>query len=520
MHVTLISADEEIWATGIRSISAALRRAGHQTTMILAGAREVPIGERVAKEIAALAQGSDIIGISSMCRGSLRAKELIRALRPLGKLIVWGGIHPTLFPDDCTPHADLVCRGEGEGFMLELVERVAQGQGFTDIQNGAYLSGDSTVQNELRPLIADLDDLPLLDFAFENEYILNSTGRLHPNGGMRERTGNVLFSGTRGCQNSCAYCSNSQLKAIYRGKGRPARKMSIPKFVDAAREYRRLFPQARLFYFTDEDFFDRPVEEMRQFADMYPGPQALPFECMASPRQITEEKVALAVKAGLWRIDVGLESGSQRVRREVFNRLVDDQVQINAATAIDAQAPGRALYFLILGNPYEERLDLLNGVRLLGEMPTPFFLRAYNLVFIPGTKLFDRACRDGIIAGIGDSAFDIDFLAGFDHSAHDWKRGNLYLNALISLMQGRHTRWRLGFVPRAVLPVLINSRVVGFCEHHAGIGDKIVSLANIAMKIRRLAGRWLDRVDRDAPPLPALPVSQVATQCAGRTSVG
>ena len=58
----------------------------------------------------------------------------------------------------------------------------------------------------------------------------------------------------------------------------------------------------------------------------------------------------------------------------------------------------------------------------------------------------------------------------------------------------------------------------GFME--AGIGDKIVSLANIAMKIRRLAGRWLDRVDRDAPPLPALPVSQVATQCAGRTSVG
>lgn len=337
MHITMISADDELWGSGMRSISSTLREAGYKTTMIFAGASEVPVNESAIREIAALVGDSEIIGISSMSRGSAKAKTLIKGLRPLGKLIVWGGIHPTLFPEDCTGHADLVCRGEGEEFMVDLAERVASGREFADIPNGAYLSNGRTILNDLRPQIADLDGLPLLDFAFENEYILVPTGTLVPNAEMREK-GIVLFSGSRGCNNSCTYCSNSQLKSIYRGKGRYVRKMSIPRFVEVAGEYRRLFPQAKQFYFTDEDFFARPVEEMRELAETYPGQVGVPFECMASPRQITEEKVALAAKAGMNQIDVGLESGSERIRKDVFHRYIDDETQIQAAIAINRKS--------------------------------------------------------------------------------------------------------------------------------------------------------------------------------------
>jgi len=478
MHITMINADDEVWAIGMRSISSTLRQAGHPTTMIFAGASEAPVNESVIQGIAARVGDSEIIGISSMSRGSARAKTLIEGLRPLGRVIVWGGIHPTLFPEDCTAHADIVCRGEGEEFMLDVAERVASGRELTDIPNGAYLSDGRTILNDLRPLIADLDGLPLLDFAFENEYILDPTGTLVPNTGMKEK-GVVLFSGSRGCNNSCTYCSNSKLKSIYRGKGRYTRKMSIPRFVEVAKEYRRLFPRAKHFYFTDEDFFARPVEEMREFAETYPGPVGIPFECMASPRQITEEKVALAVKAGMYQIDVGLESGSERIRREVFNRYIDDETQLQAAIAINTHAQVNALYFLILGNPYEERQDMLDGVRLLEKLPPPFSIQAYNLVFIPGTKMFERACQDGIIKGFGDSAFEIDFLAGFDHRTHEWKRKNLYLNSLMSLMRGKSTRRRMGMVPRMIIPLLASPRVVDFCDRHTRIGETIVSLSNL-----------------------------------------
>lgn len=478
MHVAMISADDEVWASGMRSISSTLRQAGHRTTMIFAGTTDVPVDESVTHGIAALAEDCELIGISSMSRGSVRAKKLIAGLRPLGKPIVWGGIHPTLFPEDCVGHADLVCRGEGEGFMVDLVERLASGRDLADIPNGAYLSEGRTILNDLRPLIAELDDLPLLDFSFENEYVLDPTGALVPNAGMKENP-RFLFSGSRGCNNNCTYCSNSQLKAIYRGHGRYVRRMSIPRFVHAAKEYLRLFPRATHIYFTDEDFFARPLEEMSELAETYPGEVGLPFECMASPRQITDEKVALAVKAGMFQVDVGLESGSERTRREVFNRHVDDETQLRAASAINRYAPGIAMYFLILGNPYEERQDLLDGVRLLEKLPPPFKLRGYNLVFIPGTRLFERACQDGIIQGMHDSAFELDFLAGFDHRTHDWKRKNVYLNGLMALMHGRCTEKRMGFVPRGILPMLTGPRAVEFCDRHPGIGETMVVLTNL-----------------------------------------
>lgn len=512
MHITLISADGESWASGLRSISATLREAGHQTTMILAGASRIPVDDSVMGEIAALASDSEIIGISSMSRGSVRAKRLIKGLRSLDNLIVWGGVHPTLFPEDCIGHADLVCRGEGEGFMVDLAERVASGRDLSDIPNGAYLSEGRPVLNDPRPLIDDLDRLPLLDFAFENEYALDPAGTLVPNARMRTRKV-ILFSGSRGCNYSCAYCSNAQLKAIYLGYGRYARKMSVPRFIYAASQYRRLFPDADHAYFTDEDFFARSVEEMREFAETYPDQVGLPFECMGSPRQITDEKVALAAKAGMFQVDVGLESGSQRVRQEVFHRRIDDETQMRAANAINRQAPGCTDFFLILGNPYEEREDLLAGVRLLEKLPPPFHVQIYNLVFIPGTMLFEMARRDGIIKGIEDSAFELDFLAGFDHRTHDWKRKNLYLNSLISLMEGSHTRRRVGFVPRWLIPHLTSPRLIDFCDDHPLTGEALVRLANLRRRTTVPALVMVDRYarrrrDRPSGPPATDPVDQ------------
>ena len=510
MHITLIGADDTLWATGTRSISASLRKAGHETTMVFVGEPKVPLSESIIREIAVLAKDSEIIGVSSMSRACKRARTLLEGLRPLGKLLVWGGMHPTLYPQDCTPYADLVCRGEGEGFMIDLAERVAAGTEVTDIPNAAYLSDGRTVLNDLRPLVADLDILPLPSFDFENEHALNAAGALLPNTQMREDD-MILFSGSRGCNNSCTYCANSKLKSMYRGMGPYARKMSVPRFVDAAGECRRLFPHAKEAFYIDEDFFDRPPEQMKELAETYPGRVGLPFRCMACPRQVSEEKVALAARAGMWQVAIGLESGSERTRREVFNRHVDDVTQMRAATTVNAHGGVNAVYFLIIGNPYETRQDLLDGVRALQQMPFPFSLSIYNLVLLPGTKLFDRALQDGIIKGADDSACNLDYLAGFNHKEHEWKRRELHLNSLISLMSGRFTRRWMGSVPRMLVPLLTSPRVVDFCERHPLTSETLVALAKFRLRLRQglllpvatlIRGR---RIARGRGPLPGQP---------------
>jgi hypothetical protein len=236
---------------------------------------------------------------------------------------------------------------------------------------------------------------------------------------------------------------------------------------------------------------------MRAFAAIYPSEVGLPFEVMASPRNITDEKMASAVAAGMWRVDVGLESGSERTRREIFNRHISDETQLRSAFAISKHKTVVAYYFLILGNPYEELDDLIGGIDLLQRMPHPFFLRAYNLVFIPGTQLFNRACQDGIIQGLSDSGSEMDFLAGFDHNEYPWKRRNLYLNSLIALMIGKSTRFRIGWVPRRLLPALTHRTWVAYCDRHPRIGELLMGAANCGLKMRRAAAFIADMIFPD-----------------------
>jgi radical SAM superfamily enzyme YgiQ (UPF0313 family) len=47
----------------------------------------------------------------------------------MGKRTVWGGIHPTINPEECAQYADVICRVEGEGFMLDLLRRLELGAG-------------------------------------------------------------------------------------------------------------------------------------------------------------------------------------------------------------------------------------------------------------------------------------------------------------------------------------------------------------------------------------------------------
>lgn len=496
MRITLICADDDNWAIGLRSISSALKGAGHRTRIILTSSLRGRPADLAGESLREICKDSGLLGISSMSRGSSRAKSLIEALRPLGVPIVWGGMHPTLFPEDCAGHADLVCRGEGEPFMIDLAGRLATGRGYLDIPNGGYLQEGRLVLNEVAPLVPDLDALPFVDFTFEDEHFVDAEGAVRPNADMTT-AGSILFSGSRGCAFGCHYCSNARLKSLYEGKGRYVRKMSVPKFVASAKRCREIFPRAKYFYFTDEDFFARPLADLREFAETYPGQVGLPFECMASPQQISDEKMALLVRAGLWRVDVGVESGSDRVKKEVFNRLGTNEVVLKAAAAVNRHPGVVAYYFFIIGNPYEDREDLLGTVGLIRRLPPPAFVRTYNLVFLPGTHLYEKALRDGIIRGLEDSGCDLDFLAGFDYRAHAWKTRNLYLNGLISLMTGKSTRRRIGFVPRFALPLLTARRWIDLNERHPGLSKLMIALARAGLVSRRRAMLFVSRFLKD-----------------------
>jgi anaerobic magnesium-protoporphyrin IX monomethyl ester cyclase len=493
MIITLICADDDNWALGMRSISSSLKQAGHQTRLVFTHTEHGFLNDFGLENIKSLSENSELIGISSMSRSSRKAKAIINVLKPLRKLIVWGGMHPTLYPEDCVGHADMICRGEGEEFMIELAERLSSGRNLKDIRNGAYKENGKFILNDVRPLIGDLDKLPIVDFSFADEFKLDGQAKIQPHP-PTSLSSAILLSGSRGCIYHCHYCSNSQLKTLYADKGRWARKMSISRFVEAARTCREKFPYAKYFHFTDEDFFARSLNDFKEFALIYPEKVGLPFECMASPQQITDEKMALLAKTGLWRVNIGVESGSDRVKKEIYNRPMSNDIVLRSAGIVNRYPQVVTYYFFIIGNPYENRMDLLATINLLTRLPTPYFLRVYNLVFIPGTILYKKACQDGIIAGLEDSGYEIDFMAGLDYRYHAWKGHNLYLNGLIFLMAGKSTTRRLGLLPRILISILSHKSLIDFNIQHQAMSKAMIALAQGWINMRREGARLASKI--------------------------
>lgn len=63
----------------------------------------------------------DLVGISCMTANSSRAYEIATEFRKRGKVVVMGGVHPTILPDEALLHCDSVVIGEAEGVWEQLL---------------------------------------------------------------------------------------------------------------------------------------------------------------------------------------------------------------------------------------------------------------------------------------------------------------------------------------------------------------------------------------------------------------
>jgi radical SAM superfamily enzyme YgiQ (UPF0313 family) len=496
MNIALIYTDKDHWALGMRSVSAVLKRAGHKTRLLMMGSMESLYTEEILNKTKDLVKNFEIIGISSLSRGSEKAKQVIGSLQILGQIVVWGGVHATLNPEECASFADIVCVGEGEGFILELANKIKMREDWKQISNAAYKKNGHLVVNDLRPLIINLDELPVMDFTREDEFHLKN-GMFIQAEKAYDKTEPIMFTGSRGCALHCNYCSNSKLKKLFSGKGRYVRKMSVSEYVNQAESLKKQFPKSKYFYLVDEDFFARKKEEIQKFSERWREQVGLPFECMASPIQISEEKMAFLVRAGIWRVDMGVESGSERTKKEIYNRPISNDSVLQAARIINKYSQVIPYYFLIIGNPYEERKDLLETIHFIEKLPTNFYLRTYNLIFLPGTLLYEFAVRDGIIDGKKDSGYEIDFLAGLKFEGHAWKTKNLYLNGLLYLMTGKNTAFRLGLIPRSLLKILTAHRILNFNEKHTAVIKFLIMFKTFTLKFRSYIAYLVKKLLKD-----------------------
>ena len=476
IKITIISTGDVIYIHGIRSISSYMKKHGCNTQLIFLPTHDKKFSDETLRELKNLVHKSDLIGISCTSYTSDKAIQVIKHLQNLKIPIVWGGIHATFNPEECLKYADFVCIGEGEETMLELVEKLSKKMDVTKIKNLWVKKGCKIYKNDVRPLIQNLDELPFEDYDFETQWVLDDSRLVR----MNEKhfrdikfhnklhfnvSSVILVHTTRGCPYSCTYCCNSGLRKIYLNKGNFVRKRSIKNIIEELVELRQKFPSINFVWFTDDTFFIRSIEEMTLFCKEYKKKIALPFMCYVDPLTFNETKLKLLLDAGLKRTQMGIQTGSEEVNRNIYGRFITNKHIINISKIFNKYTNKGFIpeYQLIIANPYETEKDMLATINLLQQLPKLYYLQPFALVFFPGTQLFYKAMNDGIIISKIESCYNISYGNYTKHFMFKSKKlDTLYLNLILTLLNGMATSSRYGLLPKQLLKLLLNKKIVRF----------------------------------------------------------
>jgi anaerobic magnesium-protoporphyrin IX monomethyl ester cyclase len=366
-----------------------------------------------------------VVGVHTKTLTLDRALAVAQLARRGGVYAVAGG------PDAATRPAvylaggfDAVGLGEGEQTLVELAQTVAAGADPAGIAGVAVRRGNRTVRGPVRPFLKSLDDLPLPAWdLIDLERYLSEWERA-----TGERRMAVLTS--RGCPFDCAWCSKPTF-------GRSYRQQSVERVMAELRALRQRY---RVDYvrFCD-DVFGIQRSWLEQLLDqMLEEKLNLKFECLARVELLKPDLLARMRHAGLERVYVGVESGSQRML-DTMNRGTKLAQVERAATALRKEGI-RQFWFLMLGYPGETLEDIAATLRLFRKF-SPDEYSVSIAVPVPGTRFYDavkdRLRHGGRSTKASDAGRALLYEAVYPEALYRWTQARFGLEASLSKARGK-----------------------------------------------------------------------------------
>jgi radical SAM superfamily enzyme YgiQ (UPF0313 family) len=323
--------------------------------------------------VVAAADGAICLGVSVLTgapiHDALAVSRAVKAAHP-GCTVVWGGWHPSLFPADCLAEdaVDCVVTGQGEDTFRAVIERLCRGERCSGRLGGSALR--------------DLNELP------RHDYTLLPVERYFALKGRRQ----VDYISSQGCRFRCAFCADPAVYA--RGWSGLAPERIADEVGELAQRY-----AVEEIAFQDETFFTHRAR-IERLAELFLA-RGLNVAWTATLRadqayRLGEPLLAACVRAGLRRVMIGVESGSQGT----LDRLQKDLklAHVQAAAEMCARHGLGVIFNFIVGFPDESdesvnaTLALAKALRRMHpRFETPiFYYRPY-----PGNPIADEAHARG-----------------------------------------------------------------------------------------------------------------------------
>lgn len=384
---------------------------------------------------------TDIVGISAPTVLANAALELASYAKQLDKVVIVGGPHATISPEFFlkSGRVDFVVRGEGEYTLLNILQKIKQGDSaWEEVKGISYVKDGRIIHNPDRPLIKNLDEIP-----FPARHMLPIPEYFKR---WRKYTGytqlNIMTS--RGCPFACIFCAKEIFGRIYRVR-------SPQNVVNEIESLVEKYKVDRIFLCDDVFTLDKQrvleiCKEIRR--------RGLVFEwaCEARVDSVDYKLLKAMRDANCKIIHYGVESGSQRILGVLNKRINVDQIK--KATSYAKRVGMLVSFYIIIGSPTETVEDIKLTRKLIFETK-PDYLDITVFAPLPGTVSWEML-KDRIVT------YDLtnyDYTKGliFHHEHFSYEELEQIRNKLLKQFRARLFLWNLAS-PMKILYVVKHIR--------------------------------------------------------------
>jgi radical SAM superfamily enzyme YgiQ (UPF0313 family) len=288
------------------------------------------------------------VGVSTktgpQIRYALEASKIVKQYNNIP--VVWGGVHPSLLPEQTleNEYIDIVVQGEGEETFFELVQVLEKDEALSTVK-GIWYKENSEIKNT-------------------------------------------------GCPYKCSFCYNPVFNK------RTWRALTTEKTLEEIKKVRDKY-SIRGFQLTDDLFF-KDIERVKKIlTEIVDNKLDIVFTKLdihgSKLSGIDDDLLKLVERAGCKMLVVGVESGSQKILKMLnkginISQLIDFNRRIKRFSIVPK-------YTFMLGFPTEEKDDIQKTISLIFRLLEDN-KEAMKDIFIytpyPGTELFDLSVKNGL----------------------------------------------------------------------------------------------------------------------------
>ena len=381
------------------------------------------------------------IGISILDQTKEQGLSLIQQIKQAGfsRPLIAGGYFPTFHADELlknVPDIDFIVRGEGEYTLLDLMHSLS-GRGnrpLTGISGISYHLNGQLRHNPPRPLIYDLDSLPMVDRKYA--------------GWLIKKTGHLRVYASRGCWGNCSFCD---INSFYTSSpGKKWRSRSIAKFADELEYLARTY-RCDYFILNDDNFLTRGLHNRQRAenlaAELARRNLSVRFEMMCRVDSIDRQALVYLKRSGLQRVFLGIESFDQN-QLDRFGKGTTVRQNLKALITLK-RLKIDCIVSVILADAYTRLRDLIKQYFVLFMVQKKYFTSKNckisineRLELYRGSLSYRQYKQAGLLTS--DHWYD-----GYDFRLKKMTAGRLKLARLENKIYRKIAGWKKNFANRS-----------------------------------------------------------------------